>query len=65
MAFDLKAEIYKIQRVLAVSTRPRSREFWHMARVTAMGTVAIGLSGIIIFEILKSLDWFISFIAGK
>ena len=51
MAFDLRSELYKIERVLRIASRPREREFWHMAKVTALGIVAIGLAGIIISSI--------------
>lgn len=52
MAFDLRGELFKIDRVLRVSSRPRQREFWHMAKVTAIGIVAIGALGMIVSRLL-------------
>lgn len=51
MAFNLRDELFKLQRVLLVSSRPREREFWQMAKVTALGVVAIGSLGIVISSI--------------
>ncbi|GEM_PF-5725247 len=51
MAFDLRAELFKIERVLRIASRPREKEFWHMAKVTALGIVAIGILGIIVSSV--------------
>lgn len=53
--FNLGDEWRKIERVLRVASRPRSRDFSRMARVTAVGVIAIGLIGLIISFIFHEI----------
>jgi len=53
---DLIAEIRKMIRVLKVATRPRQKEFSHMAKVTLVGVVIIGLFGILIAAVFSAFD---------
>lgn len=52
MAFDFRTELYKIERVLRVSTRPREREFYHMSQVVAIGIIVMGVIGLVISMLL-------------
>jgi protein translocase SEC61 complex gamma subunit len=45
--------INRSQRVLSVCTRPRRKDFEKIAKVTALGMVVIGLTGVIISWIFK------------
>ncbi len=47
--------INRSQRVLSVCTRPRRKEFEKIAKVTALGMVFIGLTGVVISAIFKMI----------
>ena len=51
---DVKGYINKVIRVLRLTTKPEKKEFWDVAKITALGMVVIGLVGYII-ESLKYL----------
>ncbi|MFA5108675.1 MAG: protein translocase SEC61 complex subunit gamma [Candidatus Micrarchaeia archaeon] len=53
---DLVAEYKKMVRVLRVATRPRQKEFEHMAKVTFAGTIIIGAIGVIIAAVFSVFD---------
>jgi len=43
--YELESFYQRSLRVLRVSYRPTEREFWSMAKTTALGMVLIGLVG--------------------
>ena len=45
---ELNSFYQRAQRVLTVSYRPSEKEFWAMAKTTALGMVLIGFVGFII-----------------
>jgi len=47
--------INRSQRVLSVCTRPRRKDFEKIAKVTALGMVLIGLTGVVISAIFKMI----------
>jgi protein translocase SEC61 complex gamma subunit len=49
--FDIIGFYQKSMRVMNVSSRPREAEFVRMARVTAIGIVAVGVLGVVIAAI--------------
>ncbi len=53
---DITAEIRKMIRVLRVATRPRQKEFEHMAKVTAIGVIVMGAFGLIVAAIFSTFD---------
>jgi len=52
--FDVKGYMHKVMRVLRLTTKPEKKEFWDVAKITALGMVVIGLVGYVI-ESLKYL----------
>ena len=53
---DIGSEIKKMIRVLRVATRPKQKEFEHMAKVTAIGVVLMGTFGIIIAALFSLFE---------
>lgn len=45
---SINSFIKKSERVLRVSHHPRSKEFWMIAKVTALGVILMGLIGFLI-----------------
>lgn len=52
MAFDIAGEFNKIMRVIRIASRPRQKEFWHMAKVTSLGIVLMGGMGLVISRLM-------------
>ncbi len=48
--------IQKSMRVLRVSYRPKSDEFWMIAKITGAGMVLIGFLGVLITLIFTGID---------
>ncbi|MFH1306860.1 MAG: protein translocase SEC61 complex subunit gamma [Candidatus Micrarchaeota archaeon] len=53
---DLGNELRKMVRVLRVATRPRRKEFETMAKVTIVGVIIIGITGMILSAIFNAFD---------
>ena len=54
LKFDVRGYIKKVIRVMRLTTKPEKKEFWDIAKITALGMVVIGLVGYVI-ESLKYL----------
>ena len=52
--FNAKEYMQKVIRVLRLTTKPEKKEYWNIAKITALGMLIIGLVGYII-ESLKYL----------
>ncbi len=52
--FNAKQYMQKVIRVLRLTTKPEKKEFWDVAKITALGMIIIGLVGYVI-ESLKYL----------
>ena len=50
--FNVRAYMQKVMRVLRLTTKPEKKEFWDVAKITALGILVIGLVGYVI-ESLK------------
>ena len=54
MKFDVRGYTKKVIRVMRLTTKPEKKEFWDIAKITALGMIIIGLVGYVI-ESLKYL----------
>jgi protein transport protein SEC61 subunit gamma and related proteins len=52
----MESFIQRSMRVLRVSYRPKSEEFWLIAKITGLGMILIGLIGFIITIILTYVN---------
>ncbi|VVC04927.1 Uncharacterised protein [Candidatus Burarchaeum australiense] len=52
----LKSFISRSRRVLNVSHRPRTQEYWMMAKTVSVGMVLIGLAGFVITIVFSFVD---------
>jgi protein transport protein SEC61 subunit gamma and related proteins len=53
--FDLISYLKECRRVLFVASRPRRREFEQIVKITGLGIILIGLTGVIISILLSLL----------
>jgi len=54
--FDPQEFLSQSQRVLAVATRPRRKEFEKIAKVTGAGIILIGIVGIVLSLVFEAID---------
>lgn len=54
MAYNIKSFFLKSKRVWHVLKKPSKEEYWTVAKVSAVGVLAIGLIGFIISTIVRS-----------
>jgi len=54
LKFNAKEYMQKVLRVLRLTTKPEKKDYWNIAKITALGMIIIGLVGYII-ESLKYL----------
>ena len=54
LKFNAKEYTQKVLRVLRLTTKPEKKDYWNIAKITALGMIIIGLVGYII-ESLKYL----------
>ncbi|VVB65332.1 Uncharacterised protein [Candidatus Gugararchaeum adminiculabundum] len=46
--FNIQKFITRSQRIMQISMRPKSKEYWQTAKVCALGMVLIGVIGLLI-----------------
>ena len=52
---DIMAFVKESMRVMNVATRPKQKEFERIVKITGIGTIIVGLMGVVIMAIINMI----------